>query len=422
MNIQVCGINFKAAPLDIREKLSFNLEEQKKALTGIYGMENICECLILSTCNRTEIYTCFAGESPDRDCIEEFICSIKGLDVHDFKKYFYYYCGLKAVRHIFKVSCGLESMVLGEDQILGQVKSAYKLALEEGTTSVVLNTLFRDVITAAKKVKTRTGLSRNPVSVASLAVKYAFEQYGGKPENTTALVIGSGEIGTIAIKNLLSWGTDRVFIASRSHSRLSLNAKFNTKVSLIAYQDRYSFMDNADIIISCTSSPHYTVTADMLEKSLAAYKTRVFVDLAVPRDIDIAIKGIAGVKYFNIDQLKEAADANTRRKLLESMKAEKMLEEYVADFERWYEFRNVLPTVRKLHEETYRIAAEKMERTISRLKTASDEDKEAVRQSTRNIVNFMMDRFVYKVKDYGTKKDIRAYFKCLSEVAKECER
>lgn len=419
MNIHVCGINYKAAPLEVREKLSYNCDEQKEVIKKVHELKYVNECVLLSTCNRTEVYIYCSQDQFDSSCVEELICSTKGINVYDFKKYFYFYSGAKAVRHIYKVSCGLESLVLGEDQILGQVKSAHETAMKAGTTSVILNTLFREVITAAKKIKTCTDLSKKPISVASVAVKFISDQFKGVLDDKAALVIGSGEIGTIAMKNLVSKGIGQVYITSRSHSKASEVVKHYSKVQIVDYHKRYLFIDEADIVISCTSSPHYTITADMLEKSFSCNKKRVFVDLAVPRDIDVSIRDIVGVEYYNIDHLKSASDANTRKRLSEALKAEKMIEEFITDYERWYEFRNVLPMVKEIQEEVHRIANEKAERTISRLKSATEGDKEIVRQCIRNVVNCMMNRFVYRIKENGTKDDIRAYFKCLNEVSKE---
>jgi len=421
MNIYVCGINYKAAPLEVREKFSFSTSELKEALVKARMNKGVDECLLLSTCNRTELYIYSADGCLKRNDMEELVCGLKGLDAREYRKYFYSYSGIKAVKHIFNVTCGLESMVLGEDQILGQVKSAHETARKAGATSVVLNTLFRDVVTAAKKVKTNTALSRKPVSIASIAVQFISSQFEGHLEEKTALVIGAGEIGTIAMKNLVSKGIRKVYVTTRSHGKASHYAGRCGNVSQVDYRDRYLYMDEADIVISCTSSPHYTITADMLEKHLHSDKKRVFADLAVPRDIDCTITSLQGIEYYNIDDLKSVSDKNARKRLEESLKAEAITEEFVEGFERWYEFRNVLPTVIRIQDETRRITDEKINRTLSKLKAASEEDKDIVRQAMKNIVDCMMNRFVYRIRENGSKEDIGTYFRCLKEVMKEAE-
>lgn len=421
MNIHVCGINYKAAPVDVRERLSFGPEEQKPVLARIKELQDVSECVLLSTCNRTEVYVYSESDCFNSSVIENRICEIKGLNPYDFKKYFYFYSGLNAVRHLFKVASGLDSMVLGEDQILGQVKAAQDTAHEAGTSQVILNTLFREAVTAAKKVKTSTGLSKKPVSISTLAVKLVSDAFEGKLQDKTALIIGAGKIGSITLKNLISAGVGRIYVTNRSHGRASELLNHYPNLGLIDYQNRYSLMNEADIIISSTSSPHYTITRDMLEKTITDEKKRIFVDLAVPRDIDEDIRNIKGVMYYNIDHLRETARENADGKLLEAIKAEQILDEFIIEFEKWYGFRNVLPLVKEIQRYTGNFAHEKIMNTISRLKTASDEDKEIIKNSMTNIVNSILNKFVYSVRENGTREDIETYFRCLGK-AMDCEQ
>jgi len=415
MNIYLCGLNHKTAPLEVREMFSFAPEETKKALLKLKEEKDIEECAILSTCNRTEVYIYTKKDDFNRSELEELLCVLKGLSLYDYKKYFYFYAGQKAVRHLFKVACGLESMVLGEDEILRQVKNALEIAQKTKTTSAVLNTLFRDSVTIAKKVKTLTGISRKAVSVASLAVNFIAEQFENCLTEKTALIIGGGEVGTVVLKNLLSKEIGKVYLASRTHRRLLAEVEEGV-VLKVDYENRYAFLDEADIVISCTSSPHYTITADMLARVLSSSKKRVFVDLAVPRDIDLEVKNIEGITYYNIDDLKKVGDRNLSRRLEESLKAEKMIEEAVADFEKWYEFRNILPVVQKLQEETHRLAEENAALLINKLGCFKEEEQRNIKKAMHNLADFMMNRFVYEVRENGNKEEIEIYFKCLEEL------
>lgn len=415
MNIYLCGLNHKTAPLEVREMFSFTSEETKEALLELKEQNDIEECVLLSTCNRTEVYVYTKKDDFNRSELEDLLCALKGLNLYDYKKYFYFYAGQKAVRHLFKVACGLESMVLGEDEILRQVKNALEIAQKTKTTAAVLNALFRDSVTIAKKVKTWTGISRKAVSVASLAVNFIAEQFENYLTEKTALIIGGGEVGTVVLKNLLSKEIGRVYLASRTHRRLPAEDEKDI-VLKVDYENRYDFLDEADIVISCTSSPHYTITADMLEGVLSVPKKRVFVDLAVPRDIDLEVKNIEGVTYYNIDDLKKVGDRNLSRRLEESLKAEKMIEEAVADFEKWYEFRNILPVVQKLQEDTHRLAEENAARLINKLGCFTEEEQRSVKKAMHNLADFMMNRFVYEVRENGSKEEIETYFKCLEEL------
>jgi len=416
MNIHVCGINYRAAPIDVREKLSFTKDEHIPVLQSIAQLKDVSECILVSTCNRTELYVYSESESFNSSVLEDKMCELKALNPYDFKKYFYFYSGLNAVRHLFKVASGLDSMVFGEDQILGQVKNAHDLAHEAGTSHVILNTLFRNAVTAAKKVKTLTNLSKKPVSVSTLGVKLVQEVLGSKLDDKTVLIIGTGEIGTITLKNLISAGIGKIFLANRSHGRAAGLLKEYPELCFVDYQERYSVMDQADIVISSTSSPHYTVTRDLLEKAIKQEKRRIFIDLAVPRDIDEDIQNIKGVMYYNIDHLKETSRENADGRLLEAIKAGKIIDEYIIDFEKWYGFRNVLPLVKEIQRHTGNFAHEKIMNTISKLKTVSDDEKELIINAMNSIVKSILNKFVYDIRENGTKEDIEVYFRCLGKL------
>ena len=424
MNIIISGINYKAAPLKIRERLSLSPQEQREALAAVKAIPRVKECVILSTCNRTEVYIHFDSKIAAQnkfDCmeIEKVLCEVKNEKLYELKKYFYTYSGVNAVRHLFQVASGLDSMILGEDQILGQVKSAHQASLKAGAGASVLNTLFRDAVTAAKEIKTRTELSQNSISVGSIAVKSVLQLCGGQLDNQCALVIGTGKIGSIVLKNLCANGIGKIIVTNRSHGKLEDLSKLHPNVHLVGYEQRYSVMDECDIVISSTSSPHYTITRDMLEKSLIARKERIFIDLAVPRDMDEEISGITGVRYFNMDQLETAADENLDKRMTEAVKAREMIHHYVMEFEKWYEFRKALPVVKDIQKYADELSREKAEKVIGKLKNASKEDKEAVKHCITNTVNEILNKFVYGVKENGSKDEIKAYFECLRDIVKE---
>lgn len=415
MNIFVLGINYKTAPLEVREKLSFNAEGLKVAVGEIFNLSDVNECVILSTCNRTEVYICSEKKHFNFDTVERLLCSLKDTDIYDYKKYFIFYEGQKAVRHLFKVSCGLDSLILGEDQILSQVKSAHELALGMRATSAVLNTLFREAVTAAKRIKTSTGISKSPVSVGSVAVKLLDDVFEGRLEDKTAFIMGMGKIGSITLKNLMGRGIGRVYITNRTHREPDCTIKDDSDIIYVDYNDRYSVINEADIVISSTSSPHYTITRDMIEKTITDFRKRVFIDLAVPRDIDDSIKEIPGIWYYNIDDLKSAVDKSFDQRFKETAKAEEIIDEYIKCYEKWYMFRKVLPVIREVQKYTDDFLDAKVTQTISKLKSASEEDKEIVSTSMRNMANNILETFLYRVRDNSSKEDLATYFGCLSE-------
>lgn len=419
MNIFVTGINHKTAPLEVREKLSFNGDMQKRASIEICKQEAVDECILFSTCNRTEAYIYSGKDNFDHSTVEKLLCDLKGENVYELKKYFYTYKSRKAVKHLFNVASGLDSQVFGEDQILGQIKGAYEAAMSTGTSSVILNTLFRHAVTSAKKIKTNTSLSMNSVSTGSLAVKLASDMFEGELKNKCVLIIGMGKIGRLTLRNLLSKGVEKIYVTNRTHGKSEELARESGKICVLNYGERYSVINESDVIISSTSSPHYTITGDMVERYLADNKTRVFIDLAVPRDIDTAVAQLPGVKYFNMDSLQDAACENFEKRLLEGKKAEQLIDEFVYDFEKWYHFRDALPVIKDIQRYASSMANDKISHAIGRLKNASDEDKEIVKASVNNIVNSILNRFIYSVRENNSKEDVEAYFRCLGEAMKD---
>ncbi len=416
MKLLVVGVNYRKTPIEIREKLSFTAEEQKNALTEIVNMDGILECIILSTCNRTEVYIYHEDPQYDSSKLENKLCSLKGLDLYKIKRYIYVYSGVKVVRHLYKVASGLDSMILGEDQILRQVKDAYDVSLGVGSSSGMLNTLFREGITAAKKVKTFTEISKTSVSVGTHAVRLIEREFGHDIKDKTALVIGSGKIGTIALKNLISKGIGKIYMTNRSGGKAESILKQYDNVNLLDYSMRYSVMDQCDIVISSTASPHYTITKDLLEDALITCKKRVFIDLAVPRDIDLAIGELPDICCFNIDHLMIEVNKNMDYKLSEVSKAEEIINRYVAEFENWYYFREALPVVKEVQKFAGELLNEKTEYLQKKLQTISDEEMEKVKYVIKSTVNEILGKLLYSIKESSSKEDIQAYFRCLKEV------
>ncbi len=419
MNIYTSGVNYRNTPLEIREKLSLGGQEQRLLLEKLALLPHVSECIILSTCNRTEVYVYSESGEFENSSVEKLLCEFKNQDVFGFRKYFYNYKGVKAVKHLFKVACGLDSLVLGEDQILNQVKSAHELSMELGTSSSVMNRLFREAVTSAKRIKTDTAISKSPVSIGSLAVKLIEELADGELGNKSALIIGTGKMGTIALKNLASKGLHNIYVTNRTHGKAHTLSKEHSNVKAVDYDKRYSIIDRCDIVISCTSSPHYTITGDMLEKAVGGRRKRIFIDLAVPRDFDISIRDIEGVVYYDIDDLKSIAERNIGRRTGEAARAEDIINENVEEYERWYWFQGIMPIVKDIQKYTERIIDEKISYAISKLRAASEEEKEIVRASITGTVNEMLNKFVYSIREHADKEDVEAYFRCLGEVMKE---
>lgn len=336
MQLIAVSISHEKAPLSIREKVSFTKRRQAEILQ--YIKQNIAdECVIVSTCNRCEFY--LAGDNIE----EKFLDYLVSLTDSDIKNYAVIYENYDCCEHIMLTASGLKSMILGEDQILGQVKDAHEFAMANSSCGKFLNTLFRIAITGAKKVKTKTLLSKTPLSAATIAIKLC-QSILGTLNNKNVLIIGaSGKTGSIILKGLLSLGSVNVYVTSRTHGD-KIN-KTDGAVT-INYEHRYDNFDIYDAVISATSSPHIVLENSKIQAALNSQKQRVFIDLAVPHDIDI--KSNEHIIYKDIDDLLEIAENNNKIKILETEKAKTILSEYIDRFLIWKLFTENEPLLKRL--------------------------------------------------------------------------
>lgn len=350
MSIRLISISHKTAPLEVRELFAFTKEKQAELGRILREEGGAAESVIIATCNRTEIYTYFdAAQDKKKNVftrLQELILRESGAVAvkEDVSDYLRFYQDRKAVNHLFSVTAGLDSMVVGEDQILGQVKHALELAQEAGNSGKYLNTLFRYAVTCSKKIKTDTDLSKTSVSTATLAVKAAEEAFGGSLEGKNVMVIGgTGQIGGIVLKNLYSLKGLNIYSTIRNVTMTHdahIKSESNT---LIDYKDRYDYVDQMDVIISATASPHYTLTGTKVKERMKTDKIRVFVDLAVPVDIEESIAEFPRTFFYNMDDFEELAEANNKAKKEAVCQAGEILTEYEEDFMRWMIFQQGVP-------------------------------------------------------------------------------
>lgn len=310
------SISHKTAPAEIRERFNFCREDKVKILGMMKGLPSVEEALILCTCNRTELY--FWGGRTSPDSIRRLIAGEASVPLDDIKEYFRVYCGKKAVEHIFRVACGIDSMIIGEDEILGQVKSAYCLAQEAEAVGYFLNSAFQKAIACAKRIKTDTPLSKTSVSAATLTAKTVFQEEFLGSEKQVLLIGATGEMGKSILNNLLS-KPDIYIICPLRKSTGFLPRDFvrrgGERVRFIDYSARYDFVDSSDVIISATASPHYTLMMKEIEKRKISPRKRLFIDIAVPRDIDEDVLKLPGARLVTIDDFEAIAKENNRIKL-----------------------------------------------------------------------------------------------------------
>lgn len=314
------SVNYKNSDVNIRKKLAFSENVQKEFLTELINGKTVSECVILCTCNRTELYFC--GNEDSLNTVQNLLSNYSGIECDLLKKHLYLFYSDKAVMHLFRVVSGIESMVIGEDEILGQIKLAYTKAKDLGMTGCELNMIFQSAMACAKKIKTQTALSKTSVSTATLAGN----EIAHFKDRVNVLVIGAtGKIGTTLVKNLLSHKNVNIIATSRKRSAESVQSR--ASITVADYADRYKYIDDADCVVSATASPHYTVTYYDLKKNIKTDKPRLFIDLAVPPDIDGSVAEIKGLKLIGIDYFEKLAKNNNELKLDSVESAKEIIKE-----------------------------------------------------------------------------------------------
>ncbi len=349
MQLVAFGINHKTAPVTVRERASFDPQTLPEALQDV-ASHGAGEATILSTCNRTEIYCRIEQESPDH--IIDWLCHYRSLQSRLLRPYLYIHAGRGAVQHAFRVASGLDSLVLGEPQILGQMKNAFAAARQAGTTGKMLNRLFERTFSVAKQVRTDTAIGANPVSIAFAAVTLARRIFNDLAEQTV-LLIGAGEMIELVARHLKEQGITRLIVANRTRERAYALAEVygGRGISLPEVPD---ILASADIVISCTASVLPILGKGAVERAIKARKHRpmFLVDLAVPRDIEQEVGDLSDVYLYTIDELKGVVEENMQSRQEAAREAEVIIGSEVVEFMRWMRSLDSVPTIRALRQIT----------------------------------------------------------------------
>lgn len=319
------SVSHKKAPVKIRERFAFREEEKKEFMELLVRKEAVTGIVVLCTCNRSEVYV--SGTKYAIGELQREIADYKNIRLEELLKYLNIYSGESAIRHLFKVACGFDSMVLGEDEILGQVKDAYQMSKAQKTVDYEMNVLFQKAVTCAKRIKTDTRLSKTPLSIATLVANEVFRFENGRDLKKVMVIGMSGKMGSIITKNIISKpGIEITGTVRRHNACLTVNVQ-SDRVKVVDYRDRYQYMNDMDIVISATLGPHYTVTYEELSKVLEDGRKRLFIDVAVPVDMDPSIGEIDGLSLFDIDYFDTLSKNNTKIKLKELDRARAIMEE-----------------------------------------------------------------------------------------------
>jgi glutamyl-tRNA reductase len=409
MRIVLIGMNHKTAPVEIRERLQLDCGDGGLALAELLSIPEVREVLVLSTCNRLEVLARVADGEASVERMKEFIYRQGNLDAAELKHCLYIYRDREAVRHLFRVAASLDSLIMGEPQILGQVKEAYRRAVDHRATGVLLNRLVHHALRAAKRVRTETGIAGNAVSVSYAAVELAKKIFGGL-HGKTILLIGAGEMSELAARHLLRQGVERILIANRTYARAEeMATAFGG--SPVAFDRLSEVLPEVDIVIASTGAPGYVITAEMVAAALRRRRNRLLflIDIAVPRDIDPAAAEIDNVYLYNIDHLQDVVDANRETRHAEAAKAEGIVAEEVAVFEAWFNALAVVPTIVAMRGKMEGIVRGELEKSAHWLGGLPEEDRLRIEGLTASVVNKILHDPIAGLKEESIEKDELPY-------------
>lgn len=387
MSIVVVGLSHKTAPIEVRERLAFPENKIQDSLDKLHQYSAMGEEVILSTCNRVEIYAKVDHTQRGAHSIKEFIAHYHGLTYDGLEKYLYNLHTDQAVRHLFRVSSSLESMIIGESQILGQVKDAYALAKDFDHTGPFLNQLFEKAFSVAKQIRTETGIAKNAVSVSFAAVELAKKIFGDLKDRS-AMLIGAGEMSELAARHLLSNGVKSIMVTNRTYQRAVALAQELGGIP-IKFEEFQEELRKVDIVISSTGATHTIISKDMVQNVIKARKNKpmFFIDIAVPRDIDPAVNDVDNVYLYDIDDLQNVIQSNLKEREHEAVRAEEIIQKEVDNFLKWMNSLDVVPTIVLLREKMEKIRERELEKAFGRIKNLSFSEKETLDSATRAIIN-----------------------------------
>jgi glutamyl-tRNA reductase len=415
-SLVIVGVNHKTTPVEIREKMAFSQGKIEESLERITEIPEVIEHIIVSTCNRVEIYARVEDINLGIKRLKEFICSSHELSINDLESYFYSHQSNQMVEHLFKVSSSLDSMVVGEPQILGQVKDAYENARALNATGSVLNQLFEKAFNVAKRVREETGIAENAVSISYAAVELARKIFDDL-ENHTVMLIGTGEMAEIAAKHLISYGVKTVYVVSRTYERAAGLAKTLNGCAL-AFDELETEMHRADIVITSTGAPRFIIDKKMVERVIEArkYNPMFFIDIAVPRDIAPEVNTLENIYLYDIDDLQAVVAANLKEREKEAENAIDIVTNEVSKFTDWMGTLDAVPTIVEIRNRAERIRIAEINKTIKKMEHLSEEDIINIEYLTTSIINKILHKPTVNLKKRVLSKDGRDFLNSIRQL------
>jgi glutamyl-tRNA reductase len=399
-DIVLIGLNHKTASVELRECIAFSGEESVTALQTLFRQASIDEVILFSTCNRVEALLVTPNTSEAIAETKKFIADANNIPIEQFEDSLYIHLNDEAVRHIFRVASSLDSMIIGEPQILGQIKDAYRSATDLKTSGVILNRLLHRTFSVAKRIRSETGIGDRAVSISYAAVELGKKIFGSLEEKKV-LLIGAGEMAELAVEHLIRNKAGEIFVANRTfETGVELAKQFNGKA--IRFEEIAESLKTVDIIISSTGSPDFVVTRKTVKSVIRTRRNRplFFIDIAVPRDIDPEVNWLTNSYVYDIDDLKGVIDENIEDRKREAIKAERIIDETVIGFKSWYISLDVVPTIVALRNKLQSIVENEVNKTLKN-NQISQEDTESIKKMTDAIINKVLHGPTIYLKESG---------------------
>ena len=390
MHILVVSVNYRTAPVEFREKLTFQAAELERAMTTLQNQKSVLENVIVSTCNRTEIYAVVDQLHTGRYYIKKFLADWFQLEIEEVAPYLTIFEQDGAIDHLFRVTCGLDSMVVGETQILGQIKDSFLEAQQVKATGTIFNELFKQVITLAKRAHSETTIGESAMSVSYAAVELGKKIFG-ELTDCHVLILGAGKMGELALQNLYGSGARKVTVMNRTLSKAEVMAEKYMGHAKSLSELQCALLE-ADILISSTGASEYVITKEMMTKveKMRSGRPLFMVDIAVPRDIDPAIDELEGSFLYDIDDLQGVVEANRAERLKEAEKIQFMIEEEIVLFKTWLSTLGVVPLISALRDKALAIQSETMVSLERKIPNLSDREKKVISKPTKSIINQLL--------------------------------
>lgn len=390
MHILVVSVNYRTAPVEFREKLTFQAAELERAMTTLQNQKSVLENVIVSTCNRTEIYAVVDQLHTGRYYIKKFLADWFQLEIEEVAPYLTIFEQDGAIDHLFRVTCGLDSMVVGETQILGQIKDSFLEAQQVKATGTIFNELFKQVVTLAKRAHSETTIGESAMSVSYAAVELGKKIFG-ELTDCHVLILGAGKMGELALQNLYGSGARKVTVMNRTFTKAEVMAEKYMGHAKPLSELQCALLE-ADILISSTGASEYVITKEMMTKveKMRSGRPLFMVDIAVPRDIDPAIDELEGSFLYDIDDLQGVVEANRAERLKEAEKIQFMIEEEIVLFKTWLSTLGVVPLIAALRDKALAIQSETMESLERKIPNLSDRERKVISKHTKSIINQLL--------------------------------